>query len=212
MSDIKFTVKSREYNKALNLWAANSKRSSEAILERETKLFVQELINYTPPGKYGKEGTALKRGVASVTGDLNRLFFPVKKTEAQHTDLAGIHKANRTKRGRVKKRIAKKYKVYKPDFNAYLKQQKANIGKLSAGWEPAADYLKIKLPKWISKHSSPGTIDIKKRQSSTTIRVSNQVSYASDIQGFKARINRVAMERKKSLSSEIQDYLDKSKL
>jgi len=211
--DLQIEFDTRRFNHALSVWFAKSKKTNQEILEQQAKLFVKEVVQMTPPHKPGKNTNASgnhstklaqKAGEGSVESDLNRLFFPVKKSEAQYSNLISIHNQHRNPRGRVKKGIGKKHKVWKTDFTRYLKSQKDQVGRLAAGWNEAARKFGWNPPVWISRHNSPGSAKVSISGDSLKVEMTNAVSYASGQKGLESRMRRALKAKERDLIKQIK--------
>ena len=103
-------------------------------------------------------------------------------------------------------------------FSAYMKYMKKRIGRGKAGWNAAANKLKVGRPKWIKQHgSSGGSVRIAiNKPIYPTIMVSNEISYMQK-HGARSRIMQKAIKSqtnnlKKRTEAAIAHAARKSKL
>ena len=60
---------------------------------------------------------------------------------------------------------------------------KGHVGKLKAGWMPAAKKLGVSVPAWISKHSTPGSVhDNSRKLGNPSIMVSNNSAFGPQVE------------------------------
>jgi len=194
----------------LGRFAERSKKTHEEILRDEARLYIKEVIGLTPPGK--GESTASvgkKKGEATIRSDLSKLFAPVPKKLAEaDVDLARLHKSKRNRRGRVPVGVEKR-KVWKTDFNRYLRETLKRVGELAGGWNSAAAKLGHKPAPWIWRHQSPGSVKVEVSNRRIRIKMINKVDHASQMSNLPHRLQRAANRRAHKLKRRVLGQLEK---
>lgn len=213
MSDVRIQLNTKKFNRALTTWTLNSKRSGEEILNQQAKLFVEDAVALTPPGKAAGESTkiAKKRGEITVRSDLNRLFKPVPKKQADTDvgDLFRYHEGKQNRKGRVYPNV-KRRRVYRADLNKVIKENLADVGKLAGGWNAAASRLGAKVPAWIKRHTaSPGAIQVQSSEHRVKLVMINKVRYASQITNLEARLKRALGLRLAAIQRQLEEQVKK---
>lgn len=221
MSDLKFTLDTSRYSQALTEYLKRSKRGSEEVLQQQAKLIVKKAIDLTPPGKEGVAGLAARElGEKSVESNLNKIFHPTAKkgkSTAERIeitqnsgDMAMIHKSYRNNKGRVPRSLgASRFKVWRPDFNEYMKLTKGRVGRLAHGWASAAQKLGITLPAWINRHSGSekGSIQVRSSASKIEVKLVNDVTFAADVAGMQGKLNRAVRLQERAIIRQVNDLL-----
>lgn len=82
-------------------------------------------------------------------------FGIVSPTEVLPQDMEGVHRRHRDKRGRVRRTVPRHW-VKERDRNRYLREKKAEVMTLKAGWAPAARMLRARIPANIMRKARPG--------------------------------------------------------
>ena len=187
-------LNTKAFDAALVRFRSISRRSLEIILREQARGVLRKVIDWTPPG--GKKATgqsAKKRGEACVERDILKLMQPwtplrlpadilraagMFVDEPSSQSPAAIHKANRTKTGRVRRAITPRIKVKKADLAKLIRDKKRMVGFLASGWKPAAALLGVAVPAWVSRHSAPGVGSIRSTASSIEVTATNKVDGA----------------------------------
>lgn len=155
-------------------------RDSKTVVLRAAKGVTRRVSSITPPGSAGVTGAAAYRqGRTAIAKDLNRVLAPVKlkrrrvitmvfgrrlanpitvKTTEQYPDVAAAYRSRRTfsqkglgvSTGRARQKIY----VDRAKFRRLQKSKEARVGRLAAGWAPAANAVGINLPTWIRRHGA----------------------------------------------------------
>ncbi len=96
------------------------------------------------------------------------------------------------------------------DFKWFADRVKARVGILAAGWNRAADTLKVSRPQWIKRHGS-GRGDIKVNLSSANLSIvaSNDVRYAGNVRDLDRRVQSAVNQQAEALRRRIAQYLEK---
>lgn len=207
--DVSLTYDSREFVRLLEVTAMDSKKGMEHIARQQAKLIVTRIVAITPPGGEGVGlRTAKARGRQAVRNDLERLFIPVRKGGAvESTDLAGVHKQNRTRKGTVSRR-ARAVRVPAQSRQKYISQQQGKVGFLASGWRKAVQKLGGRLPAY-ARQSAPGDCEVRVSQRGIFVRMRNAVRYAGDQWGLERRILRALREQENALGREVEKWLAK---
>lgn len=211
MSDDKtFIFRTAEFSGMLEQWSTRSKKSTSAVMAQYSKLLIKEVVNVTPPGSEKAQGLVAKKlGENTVKNDIARLFQKVRKTTKKpgevHSaaEIPVIHKRHRNKRGRVSKRVAS-HPVYTEDYNAYLKLKLASVGKLAAGWAPAAIRLGAPIPAWVKRHTSPGDVLVQDTPDYYLVRATNRVPYVTQQYNLNASMARALNLQENKLRRELE--------
>lgn len=207
-----FSLNAREYQKQFERVFRNGKKSAKEFGEQQTKLFLKEAIELTPPGGKGTTGQAAKkRGEEAVETDLNRLFVGVNKGQAEGVDLAQKHRSARTSRGRIRKKPARVWKVRKAELASYIAKVKRMVGWLAAGLNIAASRFGYKPPQWVWRHPTPGAVDVRFSDRGFFVRVTNSAGFASNVKDLNRRFQWALDNRAKALKRLADDYAKKLK-
>ena len=103
------------------------------------------------------------------------------------TDLEGIHRKNRNRSGRVARNVER---VKAKGLVAYRNEVLARVGKLAAGWAPAAAYVGgPRLPAWVARHATTGRgahLDI--RADRISLHIANITPWADNVKGMARRL------------------------
>ena len=174
-----------------------SKRAAGVVLKEQARGVLRKVVDWTPPGGKGAQGSgAKKRGEAAVERDILKLMRPVK-TFGRDTDAlraagmfidtpsnespAAIHKANRSKTGRVRRKLSPKIAVKSSDLRRYIASKKKMVGFLASGWKAAAAKLGVSLPAWITRHAGSGGGQIKSSSTAVEVTATNSVKNAPSL-------------------------------
>ena len=201
----KLTFETAEFNRALQMFSARSKKSSKVILEEQGKLVVVAAAHITPPNKSWTKWNK-KGGDAAVRSDLARLFKPSAAKSAQ-ANLASYHRENRDKNGRVRKDAVR---VKAKGVAAYRKSMLARVGKMAAGWKKAASDLNAKLPAWIKRHNSAGYSKYTQTGSGGILEMTNAAVYSSSRTIIEKKLPYVLKARAKKMMKRVNYYLAKN--
>jgi hypothetical protein len=182
-----------KFNDAFRRFMASSKRAAGVALKEQAKGVLRKIIDWTPPGGKNAQGSAAKkRGEVKVESDILKLMQPYKRPadanilraagmmveEASSQSPASIHKLNRTRTGRVRRKISPRIKIKASDLGRYIASKKKMVGFLASGWKEAATKLGLPVPAWISRHSAPGVGRIKSDAASIEVVATNKVKNA----------------------------------
>jgi hypothetical protein len=112
------------------------------------------------------------------------------------------------KRGRVNRQRQPKIILKEASLRKFLAEKKKHVGKAKGGWAAAAAALGVKLPNWITKHGSPGSVQNQLNHATAPqITVSNLVGY---IQGAGAElriISRALESRTVAMKAKLEKIL-----
>ncbi|HSV73463.1 MAG TPA: hypothetical protein VLH79_06865 [Chthonomonadales bacterium] len=157
-------------------WSRLTGQSIEKILRTSAKMTISNprqgsgLLQITPPSGGGMFGTMGKRqGEAAIDRDLAAVFIPVQlkhQRRERWPNVAEIHSARFRSGSRFGKKLtrgrAQAYYVDVVKLRALRRQLFARVGKLAAGWVPAARALGAAVPAWIARHGTArGTISMR---------------------------------------------------
>lgn len=207
-----YNINSAEWRREFDRAFRNSKKTIGEFADQEAKLFLQEAIPLTPPGKESQSGTAAKRaGEMTVENDLNRLFKPVRKGKGETAALGAKHRSARTSRGRVRKRPRRVWKVEKSLLTQYIAAKKKRVGSLAAGLNRSAARFGYRPPAWVWRHNSPGYVSVRITGTGIVVRMTNAVGFASEVEGLERRFQRALNIRKHKLRRRSDDFAKKVK-
>jgi hypothetical protein len=165
------TIDSAPFARAAQRLIATSKKSAADLMRQQGKLIIVDAVKITPPNQNFRYARRL--GEMAIRADLGRLFQSSQASSAT-TDLAGIHRKNRNRSGRVARNVDR---VKAKGLVAYRNEVLARVGKLAAGWANAAQSLGATLPDWIKRHNRPGFARITQSGGTTTLTLANQGVY-----------------------------------
>ena len=201
-------IDDKAFVKALKAFAANSKKSNEAVIKDQARLFVKDVILITPPNKDFKANR--KGGETAIKDDIRKIMRQSNARDAS-TDPAEIHARFRDKQtGRVNKRNLKiKYRV--ANLAGYIKKELEKVGVLASGWNAAASKLGAKVPEWISRHGTGrGSIKLAFGLNECRITITNAVKFAGGVKGLVSRVQRALDKRTGALTRQLDHFQKKS--
>lgn len=189
------------FNESLISILEHSRQDPEAIMRKQAKLFMEQLLKVTPPS-YGNSTTgpqAKKRGEDTVEGNIRKVLdgVPVAsdRKNLQNVTMKDIqkhHEANRVA-GRVRGRNKGKGRMRVPTrmLGQYIKSRKQAVGMLAAGWRKSADEFNVKTGyyKWIKRHSPASAVSVKVNKRGIHIKMSNKTRYAGGVGVMEKRLN-----------------------
>lgn len=197
----------REFEQSLARYVAATKGDLREVLKNQARLFVQDVVQVTPPFSQGVNATeARQRGERSIRANLSKLFiarplvgsrkvthlfgkkdvpglpYTVKTTE-KYPDVEGIYRAEKTRAKRNAVRAMQFYEKFLPvsrkKVRAIYMREKKKVGWLAGGWNQAAIKLGSRVPAWVKRHAAaPGAVSMRFSRSKLSIRVENRVTYA----------------------------------
>jgi len=124
----------------------------------------------------------------------------LKFTPIQAFDGGAAHQQHRNRLGKITESQKPVMVVKDPDkVRAYIASETAKVGEGKGGWATCARQLggTRGIPGWVSRQNSPGIVDEHYGEDRTTITLTNQVSYASDIldEAHKAQAVNISIDR-----------------
>ncbi len=106
-----------------------------------------------------------------------------------------LHQRNR-KRGRVPASTHVQQVVTNAGaLNSYIRAQKRKVGLLASGWLAAARYFKIKLPAWVERHQTSGSIRPSLLPWRTLYRITNNAPHSGDLPRKATRLAEIKMNQ-----------------
>lgn len=158
------TMQRTQFDRAIREFSHNTRADLKKETRRAMKILVRQLINVSAPPAFDKGGEessikdTKKKGELAVEKDIRKLFhgvFGVKRGTFK-VDPA-FHQSHRNSRGRVRGIPSdQKMIVGEANLDRYIRDVQKHVGRLKAGWLPAAERLKVSgIPKFVSRHS-PG--------------------------------------------------------
>ena len=163
---------------------------------RAAKSAVKMVIAITPPahgsaGETGEKGNldngsqAKVRGFAAIERDMGKIFAPVKlkhkrKEAISAGEMISIHRrmlSSKRPGAPMRRDRAQPYYVDQRKFKQYITTLRSHVGRLAAGWMPAATRLSYSPPAWIARHPSPrGSVALIEEGSNYSLTAINNVS------------------------------------
>jgi len=107
-----------------------------------------------------------------------------KFTPIQAFDGGAAHQQHRNRQGKITGSQKPVMIVKDPEkLKAYVASEIAKVGEGKGGWATCSRYLggTRGIPGWVSRQGSPGHVEENYSESKSTVTLSNDVSYASDI-------------------------------
>jgi len=206
---------SRKWKRSAHLWLKYAtKTDAKQFMEKEAGLYVKEVQALHPPGNENVSGSAAKaQGELAVENDLRRAFRPVADQAVgmgafiNVTDINAEHQSLRNSRGRIKKGLRKRRLVRQSDFNRQLAATKKKVGSLAAGMNESAGRTGQKPAAWIWRHTSPGSYTVNVSAKGIRIRMSNDVDWASGVEGLERHFQRALDSRARKLQRRVDNFL-----
>lgn len=186
-----------QFERGLEAALPTTGRSAGDFLRTQARGLVRTLIQVTPPSSgSGNTGLAARRaGERTVEVDASRVVFPVRTSKIVRgrtsAVVQGLIEARRNRRdGRVRFRgRGDKVPVSTAVWREVLKQRKARVGILAAGWAPAARKLGVAVPAWVGRHGGRGYGgDVVVTPSRVSVAVHNVVGFNGTVSGFRRRV------------------------
>jgi hypothetical protein len=197
-------IDDRAFVKALQAFAVSSRKTSEAVVKDQARLFVKDVILITPPNKDFK---ANRKGGETALKDDIRKIMRQSSARSAITDPADIHARFRDRQtGRVNKRNLKaKYRV--ANLAAYIKKELEKVGILASGWNAAAAKLGAKVPDWISRHGTGrGDIKLAFGLNESRITITNAVKFATNVKDLVRRVQRALDKRTGAMNRQLDHF------
>jgi hypothetical protein len=191
------SVDTAAFNQTMRRFMKTSNRAAAVVLKEQARGVLRRVVDWTPPGGKGAQGSsAKKRGEAAVERDILKLMRPVKSYGRDSDALraagmfidtpsndspAAIHKANRSKTGRVRRKLNPKIAIKATDLRRYIAAKKKMVGFLASGWKTAATKLGVSLPAWVTRHTGSGRATIKSTATLIEVSATNTVRNAPSL-------------------------------
>lgn len=97
----------REFERAMNRFGSESKKSAAVLLRQQAKLFVRDVVSITPPAHTTKASeiisgaSALKVGKNKLVGDIMRIVQPMSQAQLDNTNDESYASFNHEGAGRI---------------------------------------------------------------------------------------------------------------
>lgn len=231
---VTLTVETRRFEEQLFRMQRTSKFGAQKVAERSFKGFVARLVAITPPGRVAdisgtqntdEPGQIIKptkpktRGTRNVKKDILNVFRAVGserqirrlKPIATDSDLERLHKGARNKKGRTRSRNRKdKVPVTRAVLRSYIKKKQEHVGRLAAGWNSASNRLRVRVPAWVKRHSSPGSVVLEVGgRGGVKFRATNSIDHASEQPNFQRGVYIAMAMQANAMKRQIDSYLAK---
>ncbi|HVT74582.1 MAG TPA: hypothetical protein VHD61_15720 [Lacunisphaera sp.] len=153
--------------KVIEAFANAAHRSFKSAFLQTGRGAVRNVVAITPPaaaangpGTLDNSSSAKARGASAINRDLIRVFAPVRLKHKRReiysgADMVEIHRERLAKKrpgAPMTRGRAQAYYVDVRKFNALADKLRSHVGRLAAGWLPAAQALGVTTPQWISRH------------------------------------------------------------
>lgn len=191
-------------------------RTLSGTMRRGAKGVTRRVIAVTPPASQGTTGAAAYRqGRIRIAKQMSAIMAPVKlkgrrtittvfgrtlavpvtvRTKEQYPDVAGLYRSQlRATANGSRLKLAnfrgQKFYVSQSKFGRELRRRQSHVGRMAAGWFPAAQALDVPVQSWIARHGTGrGTIRMQLLTSRMRITVTNLAPGASP--GVRAELAR----------------------
>jgi hypothetical protein len=132
---------------------------------------------------------ARQAGEAAVERDVRKVFEPTRRNGVNRVNLrAEVDRLRNPRNGRVG-RVRDKIPARAADINAEIRRRKAGVGRLAAGWVPAAKRFGVsRVPAWVKHHSTPGAARISIGRNRFRLTVTNSARFAGGVRGIHRRV------------------------
>ena len=181
----------RDGHQEIERFAFASGKTFAAVLLQAAKGAVRHVISITPPasatagpGSLDSSSGAKARGLRAIKRDLYTAFAPVKfkrrrQEQISGTQLVQIHQrllASKRPGSPMKRDRTQPDYVDAAKFRLLLTKLSGHVGKLAAGWMPAATALGLSPAQWISRHGGGrGSVQVQITGASLFVRAVNIV-------------------------------------
>jgi hypothetical protein len=219
-----FQLNDRAIATALVKVLETSRRKEGEVVMTTLRGVLRFAIAYTPPGSdksvdasgnySGME--ARRRGESAMERDVRHIFQGTTPARAKvqlgqmrsiHDQIMNVKKT----RGGLRRDVVPKVKVARSSLTAYLREAKKRVGKLAAGWIPAATELgKIRVPAWISRHGVTGKgFTLKIQADSVVATISNITPFADNVKGMRRRLQFAVNAQANAMERSVATYYAK---
>lgn len=165
--------------------------SFEESLTRNGAGLVRRVMGITPPGNNpGTDGALTledrRRGESAIQRDLYAIFTPVKikglrAERYSYEDAVAIHLRHLIDKRPGAPMRSDLGRAYYHVRDAYVKQLftelASHVGRMAAGWLPAAQALNVSPPAWVARHSGSGSYALLRDGGDLTIIATNSAIY-----------------------------------
>lgn len=204
-------------------YAVRTGRTIPETLKRAGKGTIRQVIAITPPatsagvsGGLDSSSDAKARGARAIQRDLNRVFVPVrlkgKRREAvSGAEMVTIHArllAQKRPGAPMKRDRGQPYYVDQRKFNLLEVKLASHVGRLAAGWLPAAEALALAVPQWISRHGlGRGGYEAKFEGDEMFIKSTNNASPFAPIAETQRRVDYALVYQANAMRREMEFLL-----
>lgn len=178
-----------------------AKKAGEAAVQRDIRrLFPTASAAYAslPQPQAAQFWALLKRGQLDRATALLRTHTTDARLRnaplSRRPDPTLHHRARR--RGIVPRSTPAQQIITDPrPLSTYIRQQQRRVGLLASGWLAAARYFKIKLPAWVERHSTHGSIAPSLLPARTLYRITNNAPHNGDLPRKATRLAEIKMNQ-----------------
>ena len=147
-------------------FARVSRKSFQAALLQAGRGAIRHVISITPPASASgiargldSGSEAKRRGYGAIARDLGKVFVPVKikgqrRERISGAELVAIHRRHLgyKRPGAPMRRYGGPFFVDRRKLDHLQTKLQSHVGRLAAGWLPAAQALGVATPQWVSRH------------------------------------------------------------
>ena len=203
-------IDDKAFVKALKAFAAGSRKSNEAVIKNQARLFVNDVILITPPNQNYKQQRKL--GEKAIAGDIKKIMRGARSgTKSAIADPAKLHKKYRGRDGRVSITLqyAEKFRVV--DLQAYIKSVVARVGILASGWIAAGKQLGCKVPDWAARHGTGGgRISMSFTLAQCKITITNAIRFVGEVKDLTRRVQAALDKRAGAMDRQLKNQQERA--
>lgn len=203
-------IDDKAFVKAIKAFAAGSRKSNEAVIKDQARLFVNDVILITPPNQDYKQRRTL--GERAITADIKKIMRGARNgTKSAISDPAQMHKKYRGRDGRVYTTLPFGEKFRVVDLQAYIKSVIARVGILASGWVAAGEKLGSKIPDWARRHgSSGGRIKMTFSLTECRITITNAIRFAGGVKDLTRRVQAALDKRAGAMDRQLKNQQERA--
>lgn len=195
------------------------------VMTRTARGLIRRGIAIMPPataqgvaGGLDSGSEAKQRGFRAIERDLNKVFVPVRLKGRRKEAITGAemvrihqrHLAHKRPGAPMRRDRAQPYYVDARKFTALATKLRSHVGRLAAGWMPAAQAVKQTAPAWISRHGlSRGSVQMDLEGTSLYFRAVNHApnAPAAIVSEAQRRVNYATAYQANAMNREMQHLL-----
>lgn len=185
-----------KFDRAMGLARSTSRRGEGELLAVQARGVAKTLLEITPPsrGSNTSQTGARRAGERTIAADVAKVLAPVRATAlkgrpATVNPSAAVDAARSPRTGRVLRAIGPKIPVTFAVYRAEVRNRQARVGRLAAGWAPAARKLGVTVAAWVGRHQGRGSGgEVVVGPQTVTITLSNETEFIDQVSGMRRRV------------------------